>query len=523
MKLPDRDTSGVAVERTASGRRAGKTAQTPRAGEIAPVPEETAPSRVDAEAAVPAVMPTGLRLRNTLLVLPSILLGTDMLVLECAFLCVYWARFLSGWFPVPKGIPDLGIYLVGSLGVQALFVSIFYSLGMYDLRRRPGIAEDITGVARGVCLAVLLLAAAAFFYRGYSFSRTFLLGFAATSYAFLLGGRVFARYLHLIGRARGVGVERLAVFGRGPMQERVLQRLHTRPGLGMVVAGEVLRAGDVPGQLPVLGRLDEIVEILERHAIDGVLVTLPFAEVPHLLPLLDTLADSHVRVSFVADVEDVRASSLRIQHVEGLQFLEMRQVSLTGIHRVFKRSFDLVVSASLLVLLGPVLACIALAVRCSSPGPVLYRQQRVGRDGHVFQMLKFRTMRADAERQTGPVFTRAGDPRRTRVGQWLRTLSLDELPQLVHVLRGDMSLVGPRPERPVFVQEFRTTIPRYFERHKVRSGITGWAQVNGLRGDTPLAERTRYDIYYVENWSLAFDIKILMLTLRSVLSRRNAY
>src|SRR5262249_11494830 len=182
-------------------------------------------------------------------------------------------------------------------------------------------------------------------------------------------------------------------------------------------------------------------------AIDGVLVTLPLAEVPHLLPLLDSLADSHVRVSFVPDVEDVRASSLRVQHVEGLQFLEMRQVSLTGIHRVFKRSFDLVVSAALLVLLAPLLGCIALAVRCSSPGPVLYRQQRVGRDGRVFQMIKFRTMRADAERQTGPVFARAGDPRRTRVGEWLRTFSLDELPQLVHVLLGDMSLVGPRPER----------------------------------------------------------------------------
>jgi exopolysaccharide biosynthesis polyprenyl glycosylphosphotransferase len=162
-------------------------------------------------------------------------------------------------------------------------------------------------------------------------------------------------------------------------------------------------------------------------------------------------------------------------------------------------------------------------VRLSSPGPVLFRQPRVGRDGGVFQMLKFRTMRPDAERDSGPVFATQNDPRRTRIGRWLRATSIDELPQLWNVLRGDMSLVGPRPERPVFVQEFRSSIPRYFERHKVRAGITGWAQVNGLRGDTPLAERTRYDIFYVENWSLAFDVKILIMTLRSVLSRRNAY
>ena len=475
-----------------------------------------------AAAAAPAV-PSRLRLRNTSLVLPSILLVTDLVVLECAFLSVYWARFLSGWFPVPKGIPDLGVYLAGSLGMQGLFIGIFYAHGMYDLRRRPGVAEDVTGLARGVCVAILLLAAAAFFYRGYSFSRTFLLGFAATSYGFLLGGRLFARALQRVARARGIGLERVALLGRGPMQERLLQRLRRRPGLGMVVAGEVLRAGEAAAGLPVLGRLDEIEAVVDRYGIDSVLVTLPFAEIPQLLPVLESLADSHVRVSFVPDIEDARTSSLRVQHVEDLPFLEMRQVALTGIHRVFKRAFDIAVSALLLVALAPLLGAIALAVRLSSPGPVLYGQQRGGRDGRVFRMLKFRTMRADAEHHSGPVFARAGDPRRTRVGQWLRSYSLDELPQLVHVLRGDMSLVGPRPERPVFVQEFRATIPRYFERHKVRSGVTGWAQVNGLRGDTPLADRTRYDVYYVENWSLAFDIKILVMTLRSVLSRRNAY
>jgi exopolysaccharide biosynthesis polyprenyl glycosylphosphotransferase len=487
-------------------------------------------SKTDAAAeAAPAsgsttrIVPSGLRLRSTTLILPSILLLVDLLVLECAFLLVYWTRFLSGWFASPKGIPDLGVYLVGSLGALLLFVGILSAAGMYDLRRRPGFADDITGVARAVLTATILLAAAAFFYRGFSFSRTFVVGFGLASYVFLLCGRLFSRYLHLIARSMGVGLERVAVVGRGRMQDSVLRTLQRRPGLGMVVVGELLRPGDSEGALRALGSFESIHALVEQHDVDLVLVTLPFQEVQQLLPILESLADSQVRVVLVPDLEDVRASSLHLDHVENLPFMELRQVALSGIHRVFKRAFDIVVSSAMLVLLLPLLVCVAVAVRATSPGPALFRQQRVGRDGRIFDMLKYRTMRQDAEQGTGPIFAKAGDPRRTRIGRWLRSSSLDELPQLYNVLRGDMSLVGPRPERPVFVQEFRSTIPRYFERHKVRSGITGWAQVNGLRGDTPLEARTRFDIHYVENWSLAFDIKILVMTLRSVLSRHNAY
>ena len=287
--------------------------------------------------------------------------------------------------------------------------------------------------------------------------------------------------------------------------------------------GEALRPGEEPQALPVLGNVEDLAGIVDRNNVDVVLVTLPLADLEQWMPMLELLADSQVRVNLVPDLHAMRASNLRVLNVDGLPLLEMRQVAITGIHRVFKRAFDIVVSAMALVLLAPLMLAIALMVQLSSRGGILFRQQRVGRDGRMFDMLKFRTMRADAEVQTGPVFARADDPRRTRLGQWLRAVSLDELPQFYNVLKGDMSLVGPRPERPVFVEEFRGSIPRYFERHKVRSGITGWAQVNGLRGDTPLEERTRYDIYYVENWSLAFDVKILFLTFRSVVSRNNAY
>ncbi len=497
-----------------TGRHAAKSTTSRRAaGTMGGVPRGSAP----------LPMPTSMRLRSTPLVLPTILLVADILVLECAFLSVYWLRFLSGWFATPKGIPDLRVYLVGSLGAVCIFVALLYVHGMYDLRRRRRLADDLGGLVRCVVEATLLLAAAAFFYRSYSFSRSFLLGLAGASGTFLLGGRVFARYLHLVAREKGVGVERVAVLGRGPSQARVVEVLRGRPGLGSTLVGEVLAEGDTPGELPVLGAATELQDLVERHAIDVVLVTLPFREVSRVMPVIDALADHQIRVCFVPDLEEMFTSSLRVREIEGLPFLELRQVALHGFDRIAKRTFDIVVASALVVLFAPVLFVVAVAVRITSPGPVLYRQQRVGRDGRLFEILKFRTMRQDAERLTGPVWASEHDPRRTSVGSWLRRWSLDELPQLLNAVRGEMSLVGPRPERPIFVQEFRSSVPRYFERHKVRSGITGWAQVNGLRGDTPLEERTRYDIFYVENWSLGLDLKILAMTLRSVLSRHNAY
>jgi exopolysaccharide biosynthesis polyprenyl glycosylphosphotransferase len=203
--------------------------------------------------------------------------------------------------------------------------------------------------------------------------------------------------------------------------------------------------------------------------------------------------------------------------------LSLRDPALYGWDRALKRAFDVAGSAILLVLLSPVLAILAILIRCLDGRPVLFRQERMGLDGRRFQLLKFRTMGVDAESETGPVWTVPDDPRRTRVGAVLRRFSLDELPQLWNVLKGEMSLVGPRPERPVFIEEFRRQVPQYFLRHKVKAGITGWAQVNGWRGNTPVATRTEYDLYYIEHWSLALDLKILWRTLWQGLVNRNAY
>ena len=225
----------------------------------------------------------------------------------------------------------------------------------------------------------------------------------------------------------------------------------------------------------------------------------------------------------IPDLLHVLTLRSSVEELDGLPLINLRESPMVGWAAVQKRAFDAIVASGLLLVLAPLLALAGLAVWASSGRPIFYRQERMGLDGRVFRMLKFRTMRPDAESETGPVWTSPDDPRRTRVGSLLRRTSVDELPQLWNVLRGDMSLVGPRPERPVFIERFRREIPGYMLRHKVRAGLTGWAQVHGWRGDTSLHERVEHDIYYIQNWSLALDLRILLMTLWRGWFHRNAY
>jgi exopolysaccharide biosynthesis polyprenyl glycosylphosphotransferase len=233
--------------------------------------------------------------------------------------------------------------------------------------------------------------------------------------------------------------------------------------------------------------------------------------------------DLKVEFQIVPDMVEVMAARARVVSFDGIPLISLGRTPLEGWNRVLKRSLDVALSSAGLALLSPAFALLGIWIKLDSKGPVFFRQQRLGRDGRKFFQYKFRSMIEDAEQQTGPVFAKEDDPRRTKVGAFLRKSNFDEFPQLYNVLRGDMSLVGPRPERKFFVDKFKEGIPRYFLRHKVKSGITGWAQVNGLRGNTSIEERTKYDLFYVENWSLAFDIKILFLTLKDWFSPKNAY
>ncbi len=249
---------------------------------------------------------------------------------------------------------------------------------------------------------------------------------------------------------------------------------------------------------------------------------MPEASHQELVDIIALCERDKVGIKVFPDVFQIMAKEVGIGDLGGLPLITVRDVVLRGWKLSLKRGMDIVLSAIGLVMLSPFMLFTAILIKLESPGPVFYVQERMGLDAKPFPMLKFRSMRQDAE-ANGPGWTRANDPRRTKLGAILRKLSIDELPQLINVLLGDMSLVGPRPERPVYVEQFKRSIPRYMERHKEKAGITGWAQVNGLRGDTSIAERTKYDLWYIENWSIWLDIKILLMTIFKVFTDRNAY
>jgi Undecaprenyl-phosphate glucose phosphotransferase len=313
--------------------------------------------------------------------------------------------------------------------------------------------------------------------------------------------------------------------GEGPTLRMLIDSIERLPELGVRLVG-VVTAADAPARdfanKRVLGSYGEISSVLQAERVDEVLIALP-GDSRVLDQLLRDLKDETLYVRVVPDVSQHVTLGCEVEDFDGLPIVRLNDSPVIGWGAAAKRATDVIASAVALVVLSPLLLVIALVVKLTSPGPVLYVQERMGLDGRSFHMLKFRSMRVDAERQSGAVWARKGDDRRTSIGTFLRQTSLDELPQLWNVLCGDMSLVGPRPERPVFVHKFRTEIPHYMLRHKVRAGITGWAQVNGWRGNTSLDRRIECDLFYIRNWSYALDLKILTMTLWKGFIDKNAY
>jgi Undecaprenyl-phosphate glucose phosphotransferase len=358
------------------------------------------------------------------------------------------------------------------------------------------------------------------------YSRLTLAFFAGYSFVLVAATRVLFRMALESVRRRGLNLKSILLVGAGELGERVVETIERHRELGFRVTGVLSRDLLLPGTMvqgvPVLGTTDELERVLREHPVDQVILALPSEDMPILKRLMEQLALSTVDVKIVPDLFQYVTLYGGLEEFGGLPIVSLQGGPLEGWNLIAKRVFDILFSALAILVTSPVMLLTAVAVKLSSSGPVLYRQERMGMDGAVFHILKFRTMRADAETE-GARMASAGDTRRTAIGAWLRRTSLDELPQLVNVLWGDMSLVGPRPERPVFIEEFKRQIPKYHLRHKVKSGITGWAQINGLRGQTSIQKRIEYDLYYIENWSLMLDLKILVRTAFGGFLSRNAY
>ena len=454
---------------------------------------------------------------------------SDMVVVSAAWLLAYYLRFDWGPIHAPLGRPPFSNYLPMILFVWAIWWTVLRSFGLYHVTRGTQLRHEAARVVQASTLGALVLTAVAFLFweKEVSFSRGVFVYFWILVSLGLVVERALLRRLLSVIRARGYNQRYVLIVGAGELAEGVARKVRDHPGLGLVVRGFLAeRAEDVGREIDgssVVGVYDDAQRILEANGIDLVMIALPLESIPHLETILKRIGPSTVDIKVVPDIYKFISLRGGIEDFDGLPVITLLDTPLRGWNEVFKRSLDVALSAALLVLLAPLFLLIAILVRASSRGPVFYQQERMSLDGRRFQVWKFRTMREDAELETGPVWATANDPRRTRIGSGLRRWSLDELPQLWNVLKGEMSLVGPRPERPVFIEDFRQRIPRYMLRHKVPAGMTGWAQVHGLRGNTPVEERIVYDLYYIENWSLLLDFKILFLTLFRGFSDPNAY
>jgi Undecaprenyl-phosphate glucose phosphotransferase len=452
-------------------------------------------------------------------------LAIDLVLIGGCWLAAYVLRFhVVGPPIVGPEPPPLGDYLLQLVPILIVWGLAFRWFDLYRPRRLGSRLGEWTDVAKASTLGVLVLVAImTFAFKRYEYSRVVIVYFWGLSIVFVSLWRAAFREGLRVARRGRLNMRRALLVGGGDPAAEVLAALRRRPDVGVEVLGFVGdKDADVRGHRR-LGGLEDLRAVLDGHQVDIVLVALPHAEYGRLAGILSDIGDDPVAIHLVPDVYGLASLRGGVEEFEGVPLIHLRESPLYGWNLVTKRMLDIVVGGVALIGLGPAMAAIALAIKLTTPGPVLLRQTRMGLDGRAFSMLKFRTMQSDAEATTGPVWARPDDPRRTRLGAFLRRWSLDELPQLLNVLRGDMSLVGPRPERPVFVEAFRRRVPGYMLRHKVKAGMTGWAQINGWRGNTSIEKRVEYDLYYIERWSLGFDLKILIQTLWRGFFSTNAY
>jgi Undecaprenyl-phosphate glucose phosphotransferase len=461
------------------------------------------------------------------------LMVTDAVMIALAYVLASVLRYYST-------LPDLagkfdsfvdyfGTY-AGILIVQVVVIVIVaFSSQLYHLVRAVSKIDEFYAIFGAASIGTMIsVAVSTLLFKTFEFDFPRVLIIYAWVFTILLVtlGRWLYRAVQVRLQAHGVGRDRALIVGTGDIGQLVLDKIKSSPYLGYEVVGFVSKNGhgelsELSGR-PILGRSDDLPQLIDQYQIDEVIIALPEAAHDEILDLISKCSKADLSIKVFPDVFQIIANQVTIDDLGGLPLLSIRDVRLRGWRVTVKRLMDVTISAVGLVLLSPFMFLLAILIKLESPGPVFYVQERMGLDARPFLMLKFRSMRQDAE-ANGPGWTRQNDPRRTRLGTILRKLNVDEFPQLINVLLGEMSVVGPRPERPVYVEQFQRTIPRYMERHKEKAGMTGWAQVNGLRGDTSIIERTKYDLWYIENWSVLLDLKIIIRTMFRAAGDRNSY
>jgi len=463
-----------------------------------------------------------IRKKRLKIIFSGILIINDLVMTALAFSLSYWLRFNTNLFPKPLGVPEYVNYLPLALFIEIILIILINNQKLYELNTTSKYIDQTFSLFKAICFTMLLVLAGTFFFRGKTYSRSLIFIIWLLLMVILFFSRYFLRIYYkktVFPKIR----KNVIIIGKPQSIEALLKSANYFSRFMNVIGFISTRLGtqETIEKIHSLGHIDNFEKILDEKKPEEIL--LADLEIPRR-KISSLIIESEKRlVSFkiVADLLDIMIQQFELENVEGVNLIKIKESPLDHAYNRFnKRIIDFICSLSGLIILSPLLILISFLIKLTSRGPILYAQERVSEGGKVFKIFKFRTMRIDAEAGTGPVFTQVNDQRCTLIGKFLRKYNLDELAQLLNVLKGDMSLVGPRPERPHFVNQFKDDIPRYMSRHNVKSGITGWAQVNGLRQGTSIEERVKYDLYYLENWSIWLDLKIIFLTL---LALKNAY
>jgi len=441
----------------------------------------------------------------------------DSIVIAFSWLAAYYIHFKTSFGPSPRhAIPEIDLYLAALIPIWIVFMFNARLCGLYKPLRGKPLSTEFYNIIKVVALSIPILATLTFFYREYSFSRIVVVYFSILVTFLMIISHMLARLFLMEVRKRGFNMHNVLIVGSGDLGQAVSNKIKLHPEFGMNVIGFLTshpeKINSIVSGIQIVGLYQDVSKIIQKYRIDHLYIALPLHAHDRMEKILENLGEETVDIKVVPDLLKFMNLQAGVEDLDGLPIVNLTESPLYGWNTVIKRMSDIVLSVVAIMVSLPLMLIISTLIKLESRGPVIFRQERVGLDGNEFNMLKFRSMHVGAEEKTGPIWANEEDSRKTRLGTFLRKTSLDELPQLFNVFFGDMSLVGPRPERPVFVKDFKKSVPQYMLRLKMKAGLTGWAQVNGWRGNTSLDKRVEFDIYYIKNWSLLFDLKIILMT-----------
>ena len=453
----------------------------------------------------------------------------DALIIAFSYMLAWYLKFASPFSDIDKSVGVLSMLTYFEMLVVIVpgYLILYYAFNLYTPKRTTVHRYEVINIIQANTVGLILLMAGWYLISQIHFSRSMMALFYILNIIFTTLGRLLIRQLLQYFREKGYNLKYILLVGYSRAAEEYINRINSNPQWGYVVRGildDHVPAGTLYKGVKVIGTIGNLLYILPENKLDEIAITLSLADYDNLEHIVDMCEKSGVHTKFIPDYNSLFPSRPYTEDLMGLPVVNIRYVPLSNtLNWCIKRLMDLIIAAAALVVASPVMVIAAVLVRMTSKGPVIFKQERIGLHNKPFKMYKFRTMKVQksAEEQKG--WTTKDDPRVTRIGKFLRRTSIDELPQLFNILKGDMSVVGPRPERPQFVEKFKEEIPRYMVKHQVRPGLTGWAQVNGYRGDTSIKKRIEYDIFYIENWTISFDVKIILMTFFTGFINKNAY